>query len=100
MGKNRKKLNLKEILNPFNYQGENKNILIYDEDIKTPDIDYIIEKFDLGLKELDDNDYYIKTDCPLIRYMKGEELNNLIDNKYREDFWNKLDKAMGIYTKD
>lgn len=76
---NKKKLNLKEILNPFNYQGKDKNTLIYVEGRKKPDIDYIIEKFDLGLKELDDNGYYKKdkNEYPLIRYMKGEDLENI-----------------------
>lgn len=40
---------------------------------------------------------YIKPECILIRYMKGEDLNNSLSNKEHKtsnDFWDKLDKAM------
>lgn len=49
---------LKEVLNPFNYTGKDRNTLIYVKGRKTPDIEYIMEKFGLSLKELDDKEYW------------------------------------------
>lgn len=46
---------------------------------------------------------YIKPDCILIRYMKGEDLNNKSkprEHKTSEDFWDKLDKAIKTCIKE
>lgn len=56
--KSGEKLDLKEVLNPFNYTGKDRSTLIYVKGRKTPDIGYIMEKFGLSLKELDDKEYW------------------------------------------
>ena len=55
--KSGEKLDLKEVLNTFNYTGKDRSTLIYVKGRKTPDIEYIMEKFGLSLKELDDKEY-------------------------------------------
>lgn len=56
--KSGEKLDLKEVLNPFNYTGKDRSTLIYVKGRKTPDTKYIMEKFGLSLKELDDKEYW------------------------------------------
>ena len=46
------------MLNPFNYTEKDRNTLIYVKGRKKPDIKYIMEKFGLSLKELDDKEYW------------------------------------------
>lgn len=46
---------------------------------------------------------YKESDCELIRYIKGEDLNNKSkprEHKTTEDFWDKLDKAMKTRIKE
>ena len=46
---------------------------------------------------------YKESNCILIRYMKGEDLNNKSkprEHKTSEDFWYKLDKVMKTCIKE
>lgn len=49
------------------------------------------------------NKQHDKPDCILIRYMKGEDLNDGLgakEHKILKNFWDKLDEAMKVCIKE
>ena len=50
-----KTIDLLEALNPYNYNGEHKNDILYIKGKKPPDIKYIMDKFGLNIDKIDKN---------------------------------------------